>query len=75
MKPIRLVLLLVSALLLASTSSYAYVVAPQSAEAAAAYKDASSRGLSAKEMKKELRAQLRYPTVYEGVAAAQAGHP
>lgn len=59
MKPIRLLLLLVSALLLTSTASYAYVVAPQSAEAAAAYKDASSTGLSAKEMRKELRAKKR----------------
>jgi len=34
-----------------------------------------SRQLENRRMKKELRVQLRYPTAYEGVAAAQAGHP
>lgn len=59
MKTFRLMFLLTSILLFASTSSFAYVIAPQSAEAAATYSDASTAGMSAKELKKHAKKEIR----------------
>ncbi len=59
MKTGRLLLLLVSGLLLAQVAGFAFVVAPQSAAAAARYESATHAGLNAKEIKKQAKKEVR----------------
>lgn len=59
MKTGRLLLLLVSGLLLMQVSGFAFVVAPQSAAAAATYESTTHAGLNAKEIKKQAKKEVR----------------
>lgn len=63
MKTLKLALLVTVSLLFSNATGFAYVVAPQSTNAAATYEDASGTALNSKEFKKnqkkEARAQKR----------------
>jgi TM2 domain-containing membrane protein YozV len=59
MKTRRLILLLVVGLLVTNVSSFAFVVAPQSAAAATGYERTTAAGLNAKEIKKQTKKEVR----------------
>ncbi|MFN7119126.1 MAG: TM2 domain-containing protein [Saprospiraceae bacterium] len=59
MKTVRLLLLMLSLLVFTNISSYAYVIVPQSAEAAATYTDAASAKTLKKQAKEEMKAKKK----------------
>lgn len=59
MKTLRLAFLLVASLLVTNIPSFAFVITPQSAEAAAAYESTAHAGMNAKEIKKALKKEAR----------------